>query len=162
MKVLETLLHGVGISRSRAGLGDSRRHKLVVYVDGGRFEIESDESLSLLENLLRNGITVDNLCGGRGLCGKCAVKIRSGVFSPPTESERRWGKILGSDMRLSCQVRVLSDAEIELRGVARSSEAKILAWGIKEAVKLDPYVTVRRVRLDPPSLSDQRGDLERL
>ena len=162
MKVLETLLHGVGISRSRAGLGDSRRHKLVVYVDGGRFEIEADESLSLLENLLRNGITVDNLCGGRGLCGKCAVKIRSGVFSPPTESERRWGKILGSDMRLSCQVRVLSDAEIELRGVARSSEAKILAWGIKEAVKLDPYVTVRRVRLDPPSLSDQRGDLERL
>jgi len=131
-------------------------------VDGERIEIESDESLSLLENLMRNGIVIDNLCGGRGLCGKCAVKIRSGVFSPPTENEKRWSRILGSDMRLSCQVKVLSDAEIELRGVAKSSEAKILAWGIKEAVEVDPYIRVRRVKLDPPSLEDQRGDLERL
>ena len=141
---------------------ESRSHRLRILVDGKEFEILVDEELTLLENLLRSGIIVDNLCGGKGICGKCAVKVREGVFSPPTDIEKRWSKVLGRGMRLSCQTRVLSDAVIELRRAARVIEGKILTWGVEKAFSPNPYVTLRRIKLTPPSLHDQRGDLERL
>lgn len=46
-------------------------------------------------------------CGGRGVCGKCAVHL-SGAVSAPNAQERAHG------MRLACQARVLGDAEVIL------------------------------------------------
>lgn len=45
-------------------------------------------------------------CGGKGKCGKCIVKIKSGKVTPPTKEEL---KELGDDKiskgyRLACQV----------------------------------------------------------
>jgi ferredoxin len=82
-----------------------RGYKVKVLVGEEKYEIVADESLSLLQNLVKNGIPVDNLCGGIGVCGKCAVRVIEGSFSPPTEVEKRWMNILGPNMRLSCQVR---------------------------------------------------------
>ena len=115
-----------------------------------------------MENLLKAGIMVDNLCGGRGICGKCAVKVISGSFSPPTDRELRWMKVLKPGMRLSCQVRVLSDAVIELEEVSRGIEGKILTWGAVKGLAVNPLVKVMKVKLKPPSLQDQKSDLERL
>lgn len=64
------------------------------------------------EALLSAGIRHDHPCGGRGVCGKCAVRI-SGVLSAPTERERIPG------YRLSCVTRLLGDAEIRLSGPDR-------------------------------------------
>lgn len=144
-------------------MAGSRFHRVKIHLtDGEELEIEVDESLSLLENLLRNGVLIDNLCGGRGLCGKCVVKIISGKTSPMTDQEKRWRKILGSDIRLSCQVRILSDAEIELKGVSRAIEGKILTWGLQEITELKPLTRSKKIRLRKPTLQDQKGDLERL
>ncbi|MDD6050061.1 MAG: ASKHA domain-containing protein [Clostridiales bacterium] len=46
-------------------------------------------------------------CGGRGVCGKCAVTV-SGCASVPNEAERRLG------VRLACQVHITGDAEVTL------------------------------------------------
>ena len=137
-------------------------HRLRIRSGGKEFEIVVDERRSLLENLLKAGIMVDNLCGGRGICGKCAVKVISGSFSPPTDRELRWMKVLKPGMRLSCQVRVLSDAVIELEEVSREIEGKILTWGAVKGLTINPLVKVMKVKLKPPSLQDQKSDLERL
>lgn len=46
-------------------------------------------------------------CGGRGVCGKCTVRL-SGAVSAPNAQERAHGT------RLACQARVLGDAEVIL------------------------------------------------
>jgi len=137
-------------------------YRVKVLIGEEKYEIIADGELSLLQNLIKNGIPVDNLCGGKGICGKCAVRVVEGPVSPPTEVERRWMNVLGSDMRLSCQMRILSDAVVELKRIARVVEGKILTWGVRGEIRLRPLVSFQRIRVEPPTLKDQKGDLERL
>jgi uncharacterized 2Fe-2S/4Fe-4S cluster protein (DUF4445 family) len=139
-----------------------RGYRVKVLAGEEKYEIIVDEKFSLLQNLIKNDIPIDNLCGGKGICGKCAVRVVEGSFSHPTEVERRWMSILGSDMRLSCQMRVLSDAVVELKRPVKVTEGKILTWGIKREIQLRPLVFLQKVKIKPPTLEDQKGDLERL
>ena len=64
------------------------------------------EGTPLLDELLtRAGLLIPHPCGGRGVCGKCAVRI-TGELSAPTETERQHGT------RLSCTTRLLGDATL--------------------------------------------------
>ncbi len=53
---------------------------------------------------------VSQPCGGRGVCGKCAV-VLSGAVSVPNASEERCGS------RLACQAMILGDADVTLPAV---------------------------------------------
>ena len=48
-----------------------------------------EEGTNLLRNLLDAGIFVDNPCNGKGICGKCKVKILSGEVSSMSETEEK-------------------------------------------------------------------------
>ena len=141
---------------------NTRSHRLLIRLGEKEFKIMVDERRSLLDNLIKAGVMVDNLCGGRGVCGKCAVKVVSGSFSPPTDKELRWIRILGPDMRLSCQVKVLSDAIIEIEESPMGNGEKILTWGVTKSLTINPLVRAIKVEMNPPSIYDQKGDLERL
>ncbi|MGQ9781551.1 MAG: ASKHA domain-containing protein [Nitrososphaeria archaeon] len=138
----------------------NRQHYVRTLPSGLKIQVCEEETL--LEALSKNGISIDSICGGKGLCGKCGVKIIRGLTSPTTEQEERWKKIIGSDKRLACQVRILSDAEIELNQLAKASKTKILTWAQEVNVPLEPSTTRRHITLKKPSLEDQRADLERL
>lgn len=58
--------------------------------------------------LQQQGIHAPHPCGGRGFCGKCAIRAE-GALSDRTAAEERAGT------RLSCQTVVLGDAEVWLR-----------------------------------------------
>ncbi len=57
--------------------------------------------------LLHNSLSVKHPCGGNGRCAKCAVRV-NGSVSEPNLSE------LTAGVRLSCQIRLLGDAEVWL------------------------------------------------
>lgn len=65
--------------------------------------------------LAQAGLAVDQPCGGRGVCGKCAVRLE-GQVSPPNAAEEKAGT------RLSCQAVLLGDASVWL---ADSTENRI-------------------------------------
>ena len=65
----------------------------------------SFEGSPILGDLL--GTDSQHPCGGRGVCGKCAVKV-CGSVSEPNGAEKKAGT------RLSCQVVLLGDAEVIL------------------------------------------------
>ena len=71
---------------------------------------------TLLEACAAHGIYPPSACGGRGLCGRCAVQVVSGALSAPTPAEEK--KILAEDrangLRLACQARIQGDVEIRL------------------------------------------------
>ncbi|GGP62665.1 NADH:ubiquinone reductase (Na(+)-transporting) subunit F [Shewanella saliphila] len=69
----------------------------------------------LLGVLADNGIFVSSACGGGGSCGQCRVNIKSGGGDIlPTELDHISKGEARQGCRLSCQVNVKTDMEIEL------------------------------------------------
>ncbi|WOT05976.1 NADH:ubiquinone reductase (Na(+)-transporting) subunit F [Shewanella youngdeokensis] len=69
----------------------------------------------LLGALAESGIFVSSACGGGGTCGQCKVHVKSGGGEIlPTEVDHISKGEAREGCRLSCQVNVKSDMEIEL------------------------------------------------
>ncbi|MFP4267625.1 MAG: 2Fe-2S iron-sulfur cluster-binding protein [Spirochaetaceae bacterium] len=70
--------------------------------------VETSPAVSILNSLLRKGVRISHLCGGKALCGTCRVQILDGrkYLSPMGEAERvrltERGP-LPEDVRLACQ-----------------------------------------------------------
>ena len=47
-----------------------------------------ENGANLLQALLDAGIFVDNACSGKGICGKCKVKVLKGSLSETSETEK--------------------------------------------------------------------------
>ena len=62
------------------------------------------EGESVLESAKNAGIFCENICGGRGTCGKCRVKVEIGEFRPVTreEEEHFTKEELAAGYRLAC------------------------------------------------------------
>ena len=67
------------------------------------------------ELLLRQGIYIDQPCGGTGLCGKCKV-ILSGTVPEPTSKEKKIfsEEELASGFRLACQTKAFGGMKITI------------------------------------------------
>ena len=80
---------------------------LTIY-QGAQIKTVEAKAGTLLSDALRDaGAAVALPCGGRGVCGKCAVQV-TGALSAPTAAEERLG------VRLACQTTVLGDAQVIL------------------------------------------------
>jgi adenylate cyclase len=71
-------------------------------------EVEASPAVSILNNLLRAGVKISHLCGGRAICGTCRIRILSGAehLTPMGAAERRRLEADGTvadDIRLACQ-----------------------------------------------------------
>ena len=96
------------------------------------------EGANLLDTLLEEGVFVDNPCNGKGICGKCKVKV-TGSLKRPRGSYQELSEIsrterahlseeeIASDIRLACMVQVLGDVEVEL--LKKEGTHKILDQG---------------------------------
>lgn len=110
---------------------------------------------SLLEILLAAKVFVENPCNGKGVCGKCRVKIIKGTLSEPcaTEQELLKEKELAQGIRLSCMVRPKADLEIQLLG--REKKHEVLASGYVPEFAFDCGIHKHVVEIQKPALHDQ-------
>lgn len=136
--------------------------KLLVKILPEGSSVEAEEGETLLEALQRSGIALENVCGGKGICGKCTVKVLSGELSKPTRAEIGWQKVLGEEYRLACQVKILSDVVIEIPYASVKRRAKILTETASRKFGIEPAVKVKLLNLNSPTLEDNCADLERL
>jgi uncharacterized 2Fe-2S/4Fe-4S cluster protein (DUF4445 family) len=123
--------------------------------------IHADKGANLLELLVENGIFIDTPCGGKGICGKCAVKVE-GLSDEIPDSEK---KLLGMSkvregFRLACRVTVSS--RLDVYPDAAETEASIVTGGKQRSIPVDPIITKRYVELEPPSLENQAPYLEKV
>ena len=81
--------------------------KITVQPSGKEYGYEAGGSL--LEILLAQKMFVDNPCNGKGVCGKCRVRIISGELNEPNETERKIAQRRGTGIRsktfVSCETR---------------------------------------------------------
>ena len=135
------------------------KYDLTVREGRSAHKVEAEGGSLLIEALSRlKGPRIEAPCGGKGLCGKCRVRVLSGRLSAPeAREELLLSEVeLASGLRLACLARVEGDAEIEL---PERGAASIVSAGPE--LELIPDPPVRRVAVAlAPAGPENRGDDE--
>ena len=111
-----------------------------IKVNGDNKEILYGDGENLLEILLREGFFVDNPCNGKGVCGKCRIKVTEGHIEEPSETEKELlsRRELESGIRLSCLVNPTEDISVEL--LQKEREHKVLTAGYIPEFEFNPNI----------------------
>lgn len=119
---------------------------------------------TVVEAVAQAGLTLDAPCGGAGVCGKCGIQITSGAPDPGHGDLKVFDRHhLDTGWRLACQTALQRDAVISIPKTSLfDTQAQILTQPNTHATEVEPSVRKMYVELDPPSLDDGMGDLERL
>jgi len=114
------------------------------------------------------GVDIQSLCGGRGVCGRCRVIVRSGMNSLSHTSDAEKRLLSESDVRtnfrLACQAVVKGREAIivEVPQQSRVGQQRLLLKGLERPVQLMPSVRRLSAGLKKPSLLDVESDASRL
>lgn len=109
------LLVGVIVARAGRDWRARRGGTVRLRYPGGR-EVQIVPGFSVLEASRLAGIPHASVCGGRGRCSTCRVRVDRGgeALAPPTEAERRVLRRVGAppNVRLACQLRPTRDVDV--------------------------------------------------
>jgi len=84
-------------------------------INRGKRQLKVKGGAPLLFSLAEVGIYVPSACGGRGSCGACKVKVTSDVGPHlPTELPYLTKEETLENVRLSCQIKLKKDIEIQI------------------------------------------------
>ncbi len=117
----------------------------------------------LVEAAGRAGLILNQPCGGEGTCGKCRVEVLADA-PPPTAADRRHlsEEELESGWRLACQLSVEGDIVVSVPQQTRFFEQLVLTEGEGCKYPFEPNVRKTHMEVPPPSVEDQRSDLDRV
>jgi uncharacterized 2Fe-2S/4Fe-4S cluster protein (DUF4445 family) len=121
-------------------------------------EVRVEPGRTLLEAAREAEIPLGALCGGRGTCGKCVVRIVAGPVADATSPER---SLLGQSaidqgQRLACTSAVSADTVVETFPIR--VHGKTEAPLIERAFAFSPPVQRRALRCDPPTIDRPMDD----
>ena len=107
--------------------------------------VDVEPGTTVMQALITAGLKIDAPCGGRGVCGKCKVRIVDGAEEKTV---------------LACQTEINSDLVVD---ISKQDEGhRILMGGLEREVKLESMVYSVTVNVPQPSTSDLRSCWERL
>jgi len=95
-------------------------------------QITIHKGATLLEAAGQAGIILNNVCGGKGTCEKCAV-----ILEPDSQQV------------LACQYRIQSDLTVKIPVSSRFFEQKILAEGIETETRIDHDIYKNYLKIQP-------------
>jgi uncharacterized 2Fe-2S/4Fe-4S cluster protein (DUF4445 family) len=148
--------------------------KVIFQPSGRRGEVEKGKTL--LESAQALGVDLEAICGGKGTCGKCKVRVEEGYFekdnidsrmahlSEFTEVEQKFIRESdGPNIRLSCSSRVQGDVKIFVPEKSRAGKQIVRKTARDITIAIDPAVKKYFIESKKPTLKDPIvGDLERL
>lgn len=109
--IWSTVIGGIAVALLSRGVRQwlsLRRGRVRLVYPGGR-TVEVEPGLSVLEASREGGIPHASVCGGRGRCSTCRVRVGDGgeVLPPPDPNEHRVLRRVGAppNVRLACQIR---------------------------------------------------------
>jgi len=127
---------------------------------------------TLLEAAAEAGISIDSVCGGDGICGRCKMIVREGTVGGDvsgllTREEIRQGMVL------ACQTTVESDLVVDIPEETRAREKFVADRDAQRFRAVQPGVRGREfersplvakfpLKLDRPSLESNLADCQRV
>lgn len=125
-----------------------------IKVKGRESIIEYTPGSSLMNILLAEKIFVDNPCNGKGICGKCKIRITQNAPEPTkTELSILTEEELADGVRLSCMVEPESDMMVEL--MQKQRKHKVLTKGYVPDFDFKPDIAKVTAEIHRPTLEDQ-------
>lgn len=134
----------------------------VILVSEKRKDIINVKSGENLLNVLREkDVFVSNPCSGKGVCGKCKVRLIRGASEPRENDLIHLSKEeIEAGFRLACNIEV--NKNLEVITPEKSSSMEVLINGMQQQYEICPLIEKKYVRMDKPSIEDQRDDYKRL
>lgn len=140
-----------------------RQEYKIIFEPTGRQVYVLNESI-LLEAAAQAGLILQTPCGGAGKCGKCKVRIISGVCKPSATCLAVLGREnIENGFRLACQAKVGGDLTIEIPNESLfESQQQILVQGAGGRLHLQPAVSKHYIDLGQPDQKTAMSDIERI
>lgn len=142
---------------------DQTRAPLVTFAPDDQ-SIRGRAGETLLDAARRAGVRIAAVCGGRGLCKACVVRITEGEAGEPSEQDRAYftAEQLDANWRRACQITASGDCRVEIPPRSKAAPVRTLVEGTDVWVHPDPAVRVFRVRVPEASLESPTADDHRL
>jgi Na+-transporting NADH:ubiquinone oxidoreductase subunit F len=117
-------------------------HEITV---NGAIKVTAEAGTTLLAALSEHGILVPSVCGGRGICGRCRVKVNGGGGPFTAREEAKLGPDeRKSGVRLACQLRIAGDLKVEVP----QELLKISEYRSRCTMIVDLAPDIRQLRLE--------------
>ncbi|MDD5338729.1 MAG: ASKHA domain-containing protein [Dehalococcoidales bacterium] len=135
-----------------------------------------DAGSTILNAARELGVSLESVCGGKGACGKCKVRIEEGEYrkygikssvAATTTVDEVNSKYLSKQQlkqnyRLACQTKIVGDVVVFVPEESRKGQQVVRKEATARKIKLNPAVKKYYVELKPATLDDTTGDFERL
>ena len=89
-------------------------HQHQISLADGQLSFSVAEGITTLEALIDKMIFVRNDCGGKGVCGKCAVVVKNAGLPDPIEQRHFSADDLARGTRLACRLIIDRDLNLEV------------------------------------------------
>jgi uncharacterized 2Fe-2S/4Fe-4S cluster protein (DUF4445 family) len=131
-----------------------------------------EKGTTLLEAVSKAHITINNLCGGDGICGRCKMIVREGEVSGGI-TEKLTRDEIKRGFVLACMTNVKSDLVVEIPEETLAKEKKkadkeadrfrdFEQTRLSEEFMPSPLTVKLYIELEKPSLANNTADHERL
>lgn len=119
-------------------------------------EVFAEKGDILLHRLQEDGIHIEALCGGKGICGKCKVILEKGkVEKRSTIPDKLLSQEeLESGYHLACMVKVIEDCEFTIPLESRIENPKILISTELKIPKIKSAITKHLLKSKPKHISN--------
>ncbi len=113
------------------------------------------------------GVDISTVCGGKGTCGKCKIRIDDGYESlgpiKPAETKHLTKDLIDQRYRLACLIKLKNaPLKVYVPEISRVGKQRLQTEGLEVPVTPKPMVRKYFVKLPLPTLHDVRADEERL
>ena len=132
--------------------------------------LAAEPGKSMYQTLRDNGIYLVSSCGGKGVCGKCRVKIHEGKYRTESATKLK-KKEIEDKVVLACttfpeeniHIEIPEDSKLVIGDkIAVSKSKNFLDFLKSEDPTLTPPVRKILLALMPPSIEDNISDVERV
>ncbi len=129
--------------------------KVTVLQDNVTHEIKARPNENVYQALARHSLPLESYCGGGGICGKCKVRLKSGLV-PYSEGEISLltEEELTAGIHLACHLLPEEGMVVELLA---AGELSVVTAGLQRSTAGSPLVKRITIPLPVPDLDDQRG-----
>jgi len=137
--------------------------KYQITVSNGDFKktVMAKRGETLLNVLQENNLIGDFPCAGNGTCGKCRVKVISGVAEVTDEDRTHLSRReIEEGYRISCRLKITSPMEVSVSNVPQ--DYLILTQGKKQKIKIASPVRKCHIVLKKDDFNDGKSDLKRV
>ncbi len=134
-----------------------RKIKVTFQPSGKRIEV--DEGTPLFEAAQLAGVDIRSICGGKGNCGKCRVRVEEGKVSADSKLEEEFftPEEITEGYHLACKTHALSDVVIDIPVETRIEGQKILVTATIPDSEINPVC--KKIFFKEVSCGPQTGSL---